>query len=42
MVSKKGVGKAGDLYQIGVLLFELIVGETPHYTDNMDLLYRRI
>lgn len=39
MLTNKGVGKASDIYQIGTVLYELLVGFPPHYTENIKKLY---
>jgi len=42
MLSESGVGKPADLYQIGAVLYELILGVTPFYTNNIKKLYHSI
>ena len=42
MMHSKGVGKAADVYQLGAVLYELIVGFPPYYSDNIKELYERI
>lgn len=33
---------AGDVYQIGVVLYEMLVGIPPYYNDNIKVLYQNI
>ena len=42
MLQKKGVSKSGDVYQVGVVLYEMMVGIPPFYNDNMKVLYENI
>jgi serum/glucocorticoid-regulated kinase 2 len=39
MLKKEGVTKAGDVYQVGVVLYEMLVGIPPYYNDNIKVLY---
>ena len=34
--------KAGDVYQVGVVLYEMLVGIPPYYNDNIKVLYQNI
>jgi serum/glucocorticoid-regulated kinase 2 len=36
------VTQAGDVYQIGVVLYEMLVGIPPYYSDNIKMLYQNI
>ena len=42
MLKKEGVTKAGDVYQVGVVLYEMLVGIPPYYNDNIKVLYQNI
>ena len=42
MIKKQGVSKSGDVYQVGVVLYEMLVGIPPFYHDNMKILYENI
>ena len=42
MLHSKGVSKAADIYQIGAVLYEFLVGFPPYYTENIKELYRSI
>ena len=42
MLYSKGVSKAADIYQIGAVLYEFLVGFPPYYTENIKELYQSI
>ena len=42
MLSQKGVGRESDLYGIGTVVYECLVGEPPYYSDDMPSLFENI
>lgn len=42
MLHSKGVSKPADIYQIGAVLYEFLVGFPPYYTENIKELYNSI
>jgi len=42
MLKQQGITAAGDVYQIGVVLYEMLVGIPPYYNDNIKILYQNI
>lgn len=42
MLSQKGVGKESDLYGVGTVLYEFLIGEPPYFSDDIPTLYRNI
>lgn len=39
---KKGVGKESDIYGVGTVLYEFLIGEPPYFSDDIPTLYRNI
>lgn len=42
MLRQQGITAAGDVYQVGVVLYEMLVGIPPYYDDNIKVLYNNI
>ena len=42
MVERKGHGKAVDWYLLGVLLYEMLVGVTPHFATTPKDIFKKI
>lgn len=42
MLQKKGVGFESDIYGIGCILYEMLVGEPPYFDDDTDKLFENI
>ena len=42
MLKKLGVTTSADVYQVGVVMYEMLVGIPPYYNDNMKILYQNI
>ena len=42
MLGQGGTDKPADIYCIGAILFELLAGYPPYYSDNMDTLFKNI
>jgi len=42
MLLKQEYGKAVDFWSLGVLIFEMLVGDVPFYHDNVQKMFRKI
>ena len=38
MVKKEGITKSSDIYQIGIVLYEMLVGITPYHSEDISIL----
>lgn len=42
MLKNKGVGKAADIYGLGTVIHELLIGNSPYYNDDIPKMYQNI
>ena len=42
MLAMRGVGKSADIYGIGAVLYEMICGTPPFFSNNIKILYKNI
>ena len=42
MLQKKGVGKESDFYCLGAVIYEMLIGEPPYFSDDIETLYFNI
>lgn len=40
--SKRSYGKAADWWSLGILLYEMSVGKSPFYDNNIEKMYQKI
>jgi serum/glucocorticoid-regulated kinase 2 len=40
--AKRSYGKAADWWSLGILLYEMSVGKSPFYDNNIDKMYKKI
>lgn len=42
LINWLGVGKAADIYGIGAVLYEMVCGNSPYYSDDIPKMYENI
>jgi serum/glucocorticoid-regulated kinase 2 len=42
MLKNKGVGRSADIYGIGTVFYELLMGMSPYYDDDIPTMYKNI
>ena len=42
MLSKEGTTKASDIYGIGTILYQMVVGEPPFFSNDFNIMYKNI
>lgn len=42
MLERKGVGISSDIYGIGCVLYEMVVGQPPYFNEDMNKLFDNI
>ena len=42
MLEKKGVGPETDIYGIGCVLYEMLIGEPPYFDEDIEKLFDNI
>lgn len=42
VLNHRGACKATDIYGVGTVMYELLVGYPPYYSEDLDILYHNI